>query len=377
MGSENQSPRSDKPIAIVAITRHGADLALQLQAKLAGSVCYVSARHRFALAMGAVGFQRVGALFPEIWGKSRALICIMATGIAVRLIAPLLCHKTIDPAVVVLDERGQFVISLLSGHLGGANRLAVQVAHLTGGQAVITTASDVEGKPALDLIAHQAGLEIENPGMLSRLARAILEDEPIGIHDPEGRLAPYLTGQTNLFPFPQSASDSPPIRNLKQPGGLGQKSELREPAVGLWVSERSAPSGRQWLKLRPRNLVVGVGCNRGTGADEILGLLQTLFEREGLSVLSIRSLTSVDIKSDEPGILEAAKQLDRPVLFYSRKEIENIPVPNPSSVVATHIGVRSVCEATALLSARSETILIEKQKTANVTLAVARVAFPS
>lgn len=307
--------------------------------------------------MGAVGFSRVGAVFPEIWGKSSAIICIMATGIVVRQIAPLMKHKSVDPAVVVLDERGQFVISLLSGHLGGANRLAEEVAGLIGGQAVITTASDVQKKPALDLIAKRAGLEIENMDMLSRLARAVLEDEPVWIHDPDSRLAPFLLDQPNIFPF--------------------ASFDNRQGGVGLWVSERGAPAEEvAWLIFRPRNLSVGLGCNRGTGSDEILSLIKAVFENEGLSLLSIRNLSSIDIKSDEPGILEAARVLGRPVEFYSKEEIENIDVPNPSSVVAAHIGVLSVCEATALLSARSRKVLIEKKKSRNATLAVARVAFP-
>lgn len=374
MDLENQSSKMDKPIAIVAVTRHGVGLALQLQAKLEESVCYVPERHRFAIAMGAVGFQRVGAVFPEIWDKSRALICIMATGIAVRLISPLIRHKTVDPAVVVLDERGQFVISLLSGHLGGANRLAREVARLTDGQAVITTASDVRKKPSLDLIAQKAGLEIENMDMLSRAARAILEDEPVWLYDPEERLTPFLTDQHNIHRLVEKAAMNPDPEIMEQGGQAPGKEDA---PIGLWASELSAPPETRWLLLRPRNLVVGVGCNRGAPAEEILGLLKTVFRREGLSLLSIRNLASVDIKADEPGILEAGKTLDRPVRFFSRKEIENIEVPNPSGIVAEHIGVRSVCEATALLSARSETIIVEKQKTANVTLAVARVAFPS
>lgn len=171
MDSEHHAPRADLPIAILAITRQGTALALQIQARLPGSVCHVPVRHRFALAMGAVGFHRVGAVFREVWGNVSAIICIMATGIVVRTIAPLLTHKALDPAVVVLDERGQFVISLVSGHLGGANRLTAEVARLTGGQAVITTASDVRNKPALDLIARREGLEVENVEMLTRLAR--------------------------------------------------------------------------------------------------------------------------------------------------------------------------------------------------------------
>lgn len=357
-------PPESSSIAIVALTRHGADLALQLQGKLPGSACYVPVRHQFALAMGAVGFQRMADLLREIWPRVSALVCIMATGIVVRQISPYLRHKKEDPAVVVLDERGEYVISLVSGHLGGANRLTKEVARITGGHAVITTASDVQDKPALDLMARAAGLEIENIEMLSRLARAFLEDEPVWIYDPEGRLKRDLAGQGNIDWLHEVLSSPPSLI-----------STLME-RVGVWVSEALVPAFLKCLVLRPRNLVVGIGCNRGTPAQEIMEWLQRVFAREKLSPLSIRNLVSVDLKSDEAGIIETAAMLQRPVHFYSRKEIENITVPNPSTQVAKHIGVQSVCEATALLSAGSQTLIVPKQKTFNVTLAIARVGYP-
>lgn len=391
MDFESHDSRPEKPIALVALTRHGVDLALQLQAKMTGSVCYVPERHRFAIAMGAVGFQRMSTLLAEIWPKHRALVCIMAVGIVVRQLATLLRHKTVDPAVVVLDERGKFVISLLSGHTGGANRLAMEISRFTGGQAVITTASDVQNKPALDLIAREAGLEIENVEMLSHTARTLLEDETLWVYDPEGRLRPYLTGQPKVIwlptedlstPSPSSSIPHSPSR-IPHPDVSIPHSAFRIPhsviphsaLPGIWVSEHLAPQQLQCLVLRPRNLVVGLGCNRGTPFEEVWGLLETVFEREKLSLLSVRNLTTVDMKSDEPAVLEMAKALDRPVHFFSPEEIENITVPNPSKVVARHIGVQSVCEATALLSAQSQSLIVTKQKTLNATLAVARVSF--
>jgi cobalt-precorrin 5A hydrolase len=413
-------------IAIIALTRSGSDLALRLQSRLPDSACYVPSRQNFAVAMGATGFGRLNELFPELWFRHHALVCIMATGIVVRHIAPLLRHKTEDPAVVVLDERGQFVISLVSGHAGGANRLAREVARLTGGQPVITTASDVQGKPALDVIARKAGLEIENSDRVARLMRAILEDEPIWIYDPERRLKKYLKdypgvrwvvddaklgcpvhtaplssesgrelrglafesidGTPSPSPYrhgkgiqmlPQTAIDS---TALGERGQGGERRPQPPAGPGIWVSERSAAAGLYCLKLRPRNLVVGIGCNRGTAAAEILELVRQVFQEGELSLLSIRNLASVDLKADEPGLLEAARALGRPIQFCSREEIDSTAVPNPSEAVAKHIGVRSVCEATALLSASREgrgVILIPKQKTVNVTVAVARVAFPS
>lgn len=348
-------------VAVVALTRHGVRLALQIQARLPESVCYVPLRHRFALAMGARGFERLADVFHELWRECRALICIMATGIVVRHLAPLLRHKTVDPAVVVLDERGQFAISLVSGHLGGANQLARDIAAITGGQAVITTASDVQNQPALDLIAREAGLEVQNPAMLARLACALLEGESLWVYDPDLRLVPHLKENNDIEWLTSE--------DLNQ-------GECPSERPGIWVSERLPPASAGCLVLCRRNLVVGVGCNRGTNGDEILALIRQVFADSALALDAIQNLASIDLKADEPGLLEAARILQRPVRFYRRDQLEMINVPHPSATVEHHIGVASVCEAAALLSAAdqgSSRLLIPKHKTANATVAVVRV----
>ncbi len=355
MGAQIPEPS----IAIVALTRNGAELALRIQSKMPGSVCYVPERHQFALAMGARGFDRIRSVIPKLWVEYRALICVMATGIVVRQIGPLMRLKTVDPAVVVLDERGNFSISLVSGHLGGANNLARKVAAITGGQAVITTASDVQGKPSLDVIAQRKGLEIENITQLKTVSLAILENEPLRIYDPHAILKPLLSRLSGVtwVMDPDSTSFDPRI-------------------PGVWISERVVPQGWSCLVLRPRNLVVGIGCNRNTPAEEILELIRLVFKDELLAVQAIRNLASVDLKTDERGILEAAAYLRRPVYFYPRSQLENVTVPNPSNQVLNHVGVRSVCEATALLSAQKGVLIVPKKKTRNVTLAVARADYP-
>lgn len=362
MATEAHGPPSEPSVAILALTAHGVDLALRIQGRVPGSVTYVPRRHRFAVSMGSIPFDRLGTVFPEVWRRHAALVCVMATGIVVRLMAPLVRRKTTDPAVVVLDERGHFVISLLSGHLGGANALAHRVAAITGGQAVITTATDVREKPALDLLAREKGLEIENFPMLGRVARALLEEEPVWLHDPEDRLSAELAGVPGICAFDREAA-------------LGDAG--RTPEVGVWVSEADPPEGIGWLELRPRNLVVGLGCNRGTPAAKILSLVRRVFHENGLSLRSIHNLASVDLKADEEGLLQAARELDRPVDFISRAELQSVHVPNPSPQVAAHIGVSSVCEAAAIRSANGGRLLVTKRKTPDVTLAVARVASPS
>lgn len=391
MDSERRNTTPESSVAIVALTRAGGELALELASRFEGSDCFLPAWHGM---QGCRSFDRLGDLLPGIWESYDGIVCIMAAGIVVRLIAPLLSHKTVDPAVVVVDENGEYAVSLVSGHLGGANLLAKKVAEKVGGRAVITTASDVRGKPAVDMVAVQEGFDIENIGMVKQISRAVLEDEATWIYDPGGRIRPFFESFPNVMCCPGSAPskeespgicrsvrrgnsiDSAPVSSPDWAGQTMEEHRFIRSVPGVWASERLAPRRVRCLKLRPRNLVIGVGCNRSTASDEIVGLIRKVFLKFGLSLLSVRNLASVDLKADEQGIIEAAEILNRPIYFYSRDEAGKISVPNPSDMVGKHIGVQSVCEATAKLSARADEILVPKQKTANATVAVARVSSP-
>ncbi len=345
--------------AIFALTRKGAELAARLNARLPESTCYCNSRYALP---GMIEFGKLSDVFPEVWHEYESIVCIMSCGIAVRAIAPLAKDKLLDPAVVVLDQAGRYAISLLSGHIGGANELARKVAAITAGQAVITTASDLEDKPAVDLLAKEAGLAIENKSMLGRVAAAILDEEPLWVFDPDRILL-------NRFP------EDFPLRVV--PAGQGSASEhldLMRSSPGIWVSELPMPSGAMGLILRPASLVVGIGCNRGTSAGEIIAFVERTLEERNLSPLAIRNFTSIDIKSDEPGLLEAAAHFEKPICFCAREQLESISVPNPSETVERHVGAKSVCEASALRSAGTTELLIPKRKSGNCTLAIARVS---
>jgi cobalt-precorrin 5A hydrolase len=340
--------------AIFALTRRGAELAERLASRMPGSACFCL--DRYALP-GMIAFARLAEAFRSAWRDHDQFICIMGCGIAVRMAAPLLDHKSRDPAVVVVDQNGAFAVSLLSGHIGGANELARKVAEITGGRAVITTASDIQEKPAIDLAVKRAGLRIENMAMAARVQAAILDEEPLWIYDPEGFL----------------------LRCLPPDHGLGvvvgpQDCEKLSGSPGIWVSELLAPAGVQCLEVRPQNLVVGVGCNRGTSSEEIIGFINEKLRERGLSPVSVRNFASLDLKADEIGLLEAARVFDRPIYFCARRDIEDIGVPNPSETVARHAGVKSVCEASALWSAGTGELLAPKRKGGNCTLAIARVS---
>jgi len=350
-----QNP-SNAGTAIFALTRKGAELAAGISAQIPGSTCFCNYR---CVLPGMTPFAHISEVFPSAWREYGSIICIMGCGIAVRMAAPLIEHKTVDPAVVVMGQDGRFAVSLLSGHIGGANELARKVASITGGQAVITTASDLQDKPAIDLAAKKAGLRIENSAILSRIQAAILDDEPVWIFDPGALLLKHIPADHGLLAI-DSGDD---------PGALRS-------GLGIWVSEQLSPRGIECLKLRPANLVVGIGCNRGTTSTEIVEFIGKKLKENRLSPLSVRNFASLDIKSDERGLLEAAKAFDRPIYFCAREDIEDIAVPNPSETVGRHVGVESVCEASALWSAGTRELLVPKRKAENCTLAIARASCP-
>jgi cobalt-precorrin 5A hydrolase len=345
----------DRPIRVVALTSRGAALAGRLCRGLPGARCWLPQSQAREVA-GAKVFRRLSRVFEQAFQGKENLVCIMATGIVVRSIAPYLKGKDLDPAVVVVDEAGQFAISLLSGHLGGANDLAREVAQLLDGTPVITTASEVRGLPALDVLASRLGLSIENLAGVRSIQSALLSGRSIRVVDPDG----FLTGLLGEYP------------------GLFTREPHLEAALvagrpTIYVGFREGRWPDLWLVLRPRNLVAGVGCHLGTPGSEIMDFLKSTFQKERLSLSSLKALATAEAKKDEPGLQEAARSLGVELIWFTAAELEEIPVPHPSKQAARHLGVKSVSEAAALKAGGVE-LIVPKRKSANVTVAVARVA---
>ncbi len=336
--------------AIWAITPNGAALARTMAGKIDRSTLFLPQKLATA-GDGAIQFERLKPFLQERFTHFSNHVFIMATGIVVRSIAAHLAHKTTDPAVVVCDETGRFAISLVSGHMGGANNLARQVARLTGGQAVITTATDVNQVPAIDLIAVEKGLAVENPAAIKSVNMALLTGDRIGLHDPYG-LVTALLPPHQCDPCAATAFDNR--------------------LAGIFVDHMRLDLPPPVLILRPASLVAGVGCNRGTDAAEIRGLLEEAVAAGGLAMASLRALATVDLKAGESGLLALAESLNLPLKLFSRDQLGQVAqVPTPSAMVRKHIGVESVCEAAALLATRQGRLLVPKRKTANVTVAIA------
>jgi cobalt-precorrin 5A hydrolase len=336
-------------IAVWAITPNGASLAGRIAAAFPDAVV-LAAEALGGLPQPAVRFDSLREAVAEHFRRFSGHVFIMATGIVVRLVAGLLVHKTEDPAVVVVDDRGRFAVSLLSGHIGGANRLAAQVARAIDAQAVITTATDVNSAAAIDVLAVELGLKIENPPAIKTVNMALLTGRPVEVHDPLGILAGRIPNAT----------------------GAGSGSA----AARVWVDDRlgTAPPGA--LVLRPPTLVAGIGCNRNTEAEEIRGLLLATLRESGLAAASLKGLASVDLKGDEPGLISVAEELGLFLKLFGRAELGALQdrVPTPSAAVEKHIGVKSVCEAAAILASRGGELIVPKRSTRNATVAIARTS---
>ncbi|MGW3667343.1 precorrin-3B C(17)-methyltransferase [Streptomyces sp. NPDC005141] len=256
------------------------------------------------------------------------LVCFLATGAVVRLVAPLLSDKGSDPGVVCVDEAGRFAVSLVGGHAGGANELAREVGELLGAEPVVTTATDAVGVPGLDTL----GFPVE--GDVAAVSRAMLDGEPVVLETES--------------PWPLPAL--PP--NVGSPAESG--------AAVLRISDRDREPAAREVVLRPPSLVVGVGTSRGAPVEEVLGLVEEALREAGLSVKSVAELATVDAKSKEPGIVGAAARLGVPVVTYTAGELAAVAVPNPSDAPLTAVGTPSVAEAAALMGGGE--LLVPKRK---------------
>lgn len=345
-------------LAIVAITPGGARLGARLQSGLPNAELFVLEKYAGQTPQAHPFAGPPGALLADLWNEADALICLMATGIVVRSVAPLLQGKEKDPAVVVVDEAGRFAVSLLSGHLGGANELAGRVAALSGGTAVVTTATDVNGLLAWDEAARRAGLGVEPIGHIKTLNSLLLQGGEIVLVDRRRHLAPWY----EEVPGVRCAAN---FAEANRCGAAGR----------VFVTHRLIPQLEQQpdlLVLRPRDLVIGIGCNRGTSAEEIESVVREELKRVFLAFASIAVLASIEEKRDEAGLLAFAERYGLPLEFHPAAALNALPTPSPPSAHAlAAVGAIGVCEPAALLSAAGGTLLMSKKKSGNVTVAVA------
>lgn len=292
-------------------------------------------------------FRDAGPLVEEAFRMGTALIFFCAAGIAVRKIAPYIRSKQTDPAVLVADECGRFVIPILSGHIGGANELAEICASLLGGTAVITTATDVHGKLAPDVFAVQNDLYIESIHEAKEIAAALLADKKVGL---------FL--------------EAPFVQMPVVPADLWTEESIV--CYGIQVTPyRVAKRYEHTLHLVPKILTLGIGCRKGTPKERIAQAVDEVLEENGLHRRAVRQVCSIDLKKDEEGILSFCKERGLPFRTFSSEELAAVSGDFSASAFVRQItGVDNVCERSALCGSKGE-LLIKKTVCDGVTVAAA------
>ena len=334
-----------KDLAVVALTPRGHDLAHRLVQRLSrGEVLVLDGDVR----------QGLEALFQE----GRPLVCIMALGIVVRLLGPLVNDKRTDPPVVVLDEAGSFAISVLGGHLGGANAITREISKAIGAVPVITTASECLDLPPLDLIGGEWGWRIEGHSPLTKVMAAAVRGERIGVYQEAGRRDWWKTFGASPPTF--QAIQSWPPRGYW--AGLLAITDRLLSGIELYPT----------VVYRPPTLVLGVGCRRECLAAEIEAHFQDLCQRWSFSPLCLSTVATVSLKSDEAGLHEFAAAHEVALQIFSVAELAGRRAfPTPSEVVRNKIGIAGVAEPAALLAAGTRQLLVPKFRGARITMALA------
>ncbi|MGZ0038665.1 cobalt-precorrin 5A hydrolase [Paenibacillus ottowii] len=358
------------PFAAVAITKHGVEMVRNLGASFPGTDVYYMSKFKRGdeQERGIQLFEgSVKLILPDLFKQYNGIILFISLGAVVRMIAPILVDKKVDPAVVVIDDRGEHVISVLSGHLGGANELTRHVAAVLGARPVITTASDVQGTIPVDMLGRELGWVVDSFDKATPVSAAVVNEEPVAFIQE--------TGERNWWRY-----DKPVPAHIKVYASMAEAAH--EPFnAALVVSDRLLEPEEEERFLsngvlyRPKSLVLGIGCNRGTALEELeTGVLDTLQELR-LSVKSVRNMATIDLKKDEEGLLALCAKYGWELVTYTPSELNTVQLPNPSETVFKYTGAYGVSEPSALLSSGADHWLLEKKKSGNMTLSVARVPY--
>lgn len=274
--------------------------------------------------------------------EAEGLIFISATGIAVRAIAPVLQQKLKDPAVVVMDDNGNFVISLLSGHWGGANELTLELASKLDGTPVVTTGADRQGVFSVDSYARHQGFNLVHPEKIREISEALFRNEPVLIY--------------STFPLEGLAK------------GLEETPSLDKAHI---IFDRTAHN--ETLTLIPRDYVLGINCPTDTNPDNLLKFVEDTLRQQGILRTELRGITSVTTKECEKAIISLSQRWDLPYITFSKEELLQIPGEfTPSTFVLEQVGTDNLCERSAVAWGGG-TLILKKTIHKGMTLAIAQV----
>ena len=347
-------------ISVMAITKNGVKMAKELKEKFPS--WEVFAPDKFSDDNKKINWyaDSTTTKITELFKSNDALVCLFSLGAVVRLISPHLKDKKTDAAVIVIDDQAQFVISALSGHLGGANQLTNEIAEQLGATPVITTAADVNKTIAVDLVGKDLGWKIDDDSNVTKVSAFMVNAEKIGVYQ--------NCGAKNWWQnrLPENVSTYSSLDGLKKSQSKGCLIISDELINDNEILENA-------VIYRPPSLVVGIGLHWDTAKDKIMQGLGESLKKFNLSKKSIARFVSIKKEKDVVGLNELAEEMDIPLELFDRVDLATIITPNPSKMVEGYEGTASVSEAAALMSSNGN-LIVEKQKfPPDLTIAIARI----
>ena len=372
-------------LAIISFTENGIKLSQTVAKSLSGrKVTLYTKCSRYTAEDLKV--QRVKESL-QVWTAQRmaegdALLFIGACGIAVRAIAPNLTDKLHDVPVLVMDEEGQYVIPILSGHVGGANELARELADLMDACPVITTATDVQKKFAVDLFAKRNHLEIMNKDGIAKVSAKALAGEPLTIAIRAKNIECYhpkfcevceedfTEAENQLLREASMHKQDQEVCGVEPP--LRLVPYVKDQPVDIVVSEMQ-DNKNALIWLRPRRYVVGMGCRKNKASEELLAFYQETLEQAMVEPGEVYALASIDKKKDEPGLLAISERMRIPFFTYTAEELNRVGAcVHSSEFVKAQVGVDNVCERAAFAGCGvSGWLIYEKHAFDGMTIAIA------
>jgi cobalt-precorrin 5A hydrolase len=345
-------------ISVLAITKNGVSMGLRLKEFF--PTWEIFAPSKFSNGNKEIVWysDTTSEKIVELFKNNNALICLFSLGAVIRLIAPHLKDKKTDPAVIVIDDKTSFVISVLSGHLGGANELTQIIAQKLDAIPVITTAADVNKTIAVDLVGREFGWKIDDDSTVTKISAHMVNEENIGIYQEAGKINWWKE-------LPKNVKIYHSLEEMKNSGSMGY----------LIISDRILEGDflKNSVVYRPPSLVVGIGLHWDTSKEIIKEGLDFCLQKFKLSEKSIAKLVSIKKPEDVKGLVDIGKEMGITVEYVNREDLAEISAPNPSDMVKAFEGTSSVSEAAAIKVSGGE-LIVEKQKfPPNLTISIARI----
>ena len=348
---------SVEKVSVLAITKNGIEIGVKLKEIFPDWNVYAPAKFSNDKEINWYS-EPTSEKIIELFKNNQGLICLFSLGAVIRLIAPHLKDKKTDPAVIVIDDKTNFVISVLSGHLGGANELTKTIAEKLDSTPVITTAADVNKTIAVDLLGRDLGWIIDDDSTVTKISAHMVNEEKIGVYQDAGK-------KDWLKELPKNVKIFDSLDELKKSDSKGH----------LIISDKKVDDDffKDSVIYRPPSLVIGIGLHWDTSKEKIKQGIDVCLQKFNLSPKSIAKLVSIKKPKDVPGLIDLGEEMGIPVEYVDREELAEISAPNPSEMVKTYEGTSSVSEAAAIKVSGGD-LIVEKQKfPPNLTIAIARI----